>query len=115
MKRISNARAHACDIPQKVKEHVWERDGGKCIVCGNTYNVYPGAHYISRNDGGLGIEENIVTLCSDLTPKECQCHRKYDKGTPEEQKVIGDKIKAYLQRHYPDWDETKLIYRKYGL
>ena len=114
MKPRSNARSKACDIPMSVKERVFERDNCACVICGNMYNVYPGAHYISRNHGGLGIEQNIVTLCGDLTDARCQCHRKYDKGTPEEKAEIGARIKAYLQSKYPDWDEEKLIYRKYG-
>lgn len=28
-------RSKATDIPKKVKERVYKRDGGKCIICGN--------------------------------------------------------------------------------
>lgn len=31
-------------------------------MCGSSYAM-PNAHYIARAQGGLGIEENIVTLC----------------------------------------------------
>lgn len=88
------------------------RDGGRCVVCGNTHNVMPNAHYIPRSKGGLGIAENIVTLCTELT--ENQCHRRFDFGTAEERKAIGGMIKRYLQAHYPDWKEEELVYRKYG-
>ena len=104
-------RARACDITQAVKKRVWERDGGCCVVCGNNYNVMPNAHYISRARGGLGIEENIVTLCTELTPNKC--HRKYDFGTAEEQEEIRFKIKEYLVGFYPDWNEEDLVYKKW--
>ena len=70
----------------------------------------PNAHYISRAKGGLGIEENIVTLCTELTVNNC--HRRYDSGTKEEREKIGAIIKDYLQSKYPNWDESKLTYKK---
>lgn len=103
-------RAKACDIPPSVKKAVWERDHGRCVVCGNTYNVMPNAHFIPRSKGGLGIEENIVTLCTNLTNN--QCHRRFDNGTAEERAVIGEKIRRYLKRKYPEWDENKLYFRR---
>lgn len=108
---MKSKRAKACDITKAVKDKVWERDNGRCVVCDNRYNVMPNAHYISRAHGGLGIEENIVTLCTNLT--ENKCHHFFDNGTAEERKVIGDKIRNHLQNHYPNWDESKLIYRKW--
>ena len=55
-------RSKACDISMEVKKKVWERDEHKCVICHNPY-AKPNAHYIARSQGGLGIEENIVTLC----------------------------------------------------
>lgn len=107
---MKSKRSKATDIPMSVKKKVWERDGGRCVVCKNYCNVMPNAHYISRQKGGLGIEENIVTLCTELTKNKC--HRKYDFGTKEERLEIKEKIKAYLQSKYENWDEDKLIYRK---
>jgi 5-methylcytosine-specific restriction endonuclease McrA len=104
---LKTRRSKACDIPQAVKIRVWERDGGKCVVCDNDYNVMPNGHYVSRSKGGLGIEQNVVTLCTDLTPNKC--HSRYD-GLEHE--TIGPKIKAYLMKKYPGWDEEKLYYRK---
>ncbi len=101
-------RARATDFSLEVKERIWERDGGRCVVCGNTYLAFPEAHYISRTNGGLGIEENGVTLC------RFPCHNKFDQGTREERARIRAAVKAYLQSKYPDWDESKLIYKKYG-
>lgn len=104
-------RAKATDIPQKVKKAVFLRDEGKCVICGNDKNVMPNAHYISRQNGGLGIEQNIVTLCTEFT--ENKCHRKYDFGTKEEREYCKNKIKNYLKSKYPDWKEKDLIYKKY--
>jgi len=104
-------RSKATDITRQVKLTVFLRDNGKCVVCGNSINVMPNAHYISRQNGGLGIEENIVTLCTELT--ENKCHRKYDFGTKEEQEYCRNKIKKYLESKYKNWDEKNLIYKKH--
>lgn len=99
---MKTKRAKACDISKKVKDRVWERDGHRCIICGS-YQAMPNSHYIRRSQGGLGIEENIVTMCQ-------QCHRMYDQGP--ERKLIADYTERYLRRNYPDWNPEKLIYKK---
>lgn len=108
---MKHNRSKATDISMNVKEKVWERDKHICVVCGNNYNVMPNAHYISRTKGGLGIEQNVVTLCTELTKNKC--HRKYDFGTKEERERIGLKIKKYLQSKYDNWNEEDLIYKKW--
>lgn len=104
---MKTKRSKATDIPQKVKREVWERDNHRCIICGSS-QAMPNAHYISRANGGLGIPENIVTLCT-----MGGCHHKYDNGTREEREAIREKIEAYLRSIYPEWDPEKLVYRKY--
>ena len=99
------ARGKALDIPKSVKDKVWARDGGCCVVCGNGHNVMPNAHYIRRSQGGLGIEKNIITLCN-------VCHFKFDSGTITERNGIGVIIRAYLKSKYPDWSKDDLIYKK---
>ncbi len=94
----------ACDISQKVKEAVWQRDRYRCIVCGNP-NAMPNAHFIARSQLGLGVEQNIVTLCS-------KCHYNYDHTTRREE--YRDYIRNYLVSKYNDWNEESLIYKKYG-
>lgn len=93
----------ACDISKAVKDAVWERDGHKSILSNNPF-AFPNAHYIPRSHGGLGIEQNIVTLTAEE-------HRRFDSTT--ERSEIKEQIKAYLQSKYPDWDESKLVYHKY--
>ena len=97
-----NKRTKACDISTKVKDEVWERDNHKCIICGS-YQAMPNAHYISRAKGGLGIPQNIVTLCLN-------CHSTYDQSP--KRKSIQLYIKRYLQLKYKDWNEENLIYKK---
>lgn len=98
-------RSKACDISQKVKEIVWERDNHHCIKCGSPYAM-PNAHYIARSHGGLGIEQNVVTLCFN-------CHHNYDNGKDKELKeAIKAKIETHLRSKYDDWDNYTLTYKK---
>ena len=96
-------RTKALQIPPSVKRAVYDRDGGLCILCGRPGD--PVAHYISRAQGGLGIAENVVTLCPD-------CHRRYDQTA--DRKWIRPRIAAYLRTQYPRWDLQQLIYHKGG-
>jgi len=111
MKYRSSKRAKACAIPSDVKDRVWERDEGRCVWCrmSGKYSGWPGmpeAHFISRARGGLGIEENILTLCRPD-------HQLFDHGTPETRTFMTQQFRDYLMEHYEDWDETKLIYRRH--
>ena len=104
-----NDRTKALAIPQAVKKAVAERDSFDgwpcCILCGKPApgTLWSNAHYTARSQGGLGIEENIVTLCPG-------CHRAYDQSPRREE--IRVHIKAYLQSRYPEWDENNLIFEK---
>lgn len=96
-------RAKACDISKKVKDRVWERDNQRCIVCGSN-QAMPNSHFIRRSQGGLGIEENVVTMCM-------RCHRMYDQGV--DRRAIEAYTEKYLKNLYPDWCRDKLIYKKW--
>lgn len=97
--------AKSCDISQETKEVVWERDNHKCIFCGKHVPVgCANSHYIPRSQGGLGIEQNIVTACPE-------CHHEQDNGLNTEYYEL--KTKRYLQAHYGDLLEINLIYKKY--
>lgn len=98
-------RTKALDITPKVKQRVWERDNYQCIVCGSPYAM-PNAHYIARSHSGLGIEQNIVTLCQ-------VCHHNYDNTA--DRGIYKDRIRNYLMEQYPEWDEDDLIYRKWSM
>jgi len=91
---------------------VWQRDQGRCVVCGATHNVEPNAHYIPRSQGGMGIEENVVTLCNNFSQNKC--HYKFDFGGKELREEIGKRIEGYLKQKYPGWSKEKVVYKKWS-
>lgn len=95
-------RTKALAISPEVKKRVWERDAKCCVWCGS-FNAAPEAHFIPRSLSGLGIEENVLTLCR-------KCHNDFDR-TPKREEM-RNYFRKYLQSMYPDWDEKNLIYRK---
>lgn len=99
---MKHKQTKATAIDRKTKETVYERDKGLCIICHRP--GLPEAHYIRRSQGGLGIPENIVTLCRE-------CHREFDEGRKHSE--YKEKIKNYLERFYPDFDDYNRIYHKY--
>lgn len=105
-------RSKATDISAKTKQEVWERDNGRCVVCGCMQNVMPNAHILSRAKGGKGIATNVVALCTQFTQNKCHYH--YDFGTKEEREYIHAKIVAYMKNHYTDWSIEAQRYTKEG-
>lgn len=99
---MKTKRSRACDIPKKVKDKVWKRDGQRCIICYSP-NAMPNSHVVRRSQGGLGIEENVVTMCQ-------RCHAMYDQYIDRD--AMEARIESYLKSKYPGWDRSKLIYRK---
>lgn len=96
-----NKRTKATSISKEVRDIVLERDK-HCIFCGTTYGL-TFAHYISRANGGLGIEQNLACVCMD-------CHRKLDQST--ERKAMLEVFERYLKRQYENWNVNDLKYRK---
>ena len=91
---------------RRVKEAVAARDSIDgypcCIYCGKpapTRLAFSNAHFISRGQGGLGIEENCLTLCQG-------CHRRYDQS--HERDEMRKYFRQYLAKNYPHWDEGSL-------
>ena len=101
---MKSKRSKACDITKKVKDIVWQRDGERCVVCGSRYAM-PNSHFIRRSQGGLGIPENIVTMCQ-------RCHNMYDQGS--DRREIEAFVERYLRSIYPNWDKEKLVYKKWS-
>ena len=96
----------ACSIPPHVKVAVYERDGCECVSCHKWVDVqHANAHFVPRSHGGLGVEQNILTLCTE-------CHRTFDQTVMRA--AMQERFRAYLQSKYPEWDEQALYYRKYG-
>ena len=97
-----NDRTKALAISKSVKDTVFKRDGGKCILCGKP--GIPEAHYIPRSQGGLGIEENIVTLCRP-------CHNRLDQ-TAERERLL-ERVKQHLELWYPFFEARDRYYRRW--
>jgi len=100
---MMHKRTKACAITPKVRQEVEERDGGLCIFC-----HFPGrgeGHYVPRSHGGLGIPENIICVCRT-------CHDRMDNS--QARQIYMNRAREYLESKYPDWDESKLYYKKWG-
>jgi len=51
-------------IPTSVKKFVWERDGGRCVICGSTEELHFD-HEIPFSKGGTSVRpENVRILCA---------------------------------------------------
>lgn len=96
-------RTKACGIGEKTKRIVYKRDDGLCIFCCR-YGK-PEAHIIPRSQGGLGVPQNIITVCRE-------CHDKLDNSTARK-KMLQEAI-IYLKGFYPDWNEQDLIFSKWA-
>lgn len=104
----------ATAIPERVKDAVRERDGGRCILCGRPGG--PHCHVVRRSAGGMGVEQNIVTLCP-------RCHYTFDEGLfIQELKPLGfdsregirEFIYGYMVERYPGWTPGNVAYRKWS-
>ena len=98
-----NKRTKALLISKEVKEAVFKRDGECCVYCGSPAGE-PVAHFIARSQGGLGIEENVLTLCYN-------CHRRYDQT--HHRKEMREFFRMYLRKKYRYWHEDDLTFRRY--
>ena len=51
-------------IPSSVKKEVWERDNGKCVICGATDEIHFD-HDLPYSKGGTSITaDNVKILCA---------------------------------------------------
>lgn len=108
------ARQHQFD--RKVQKRIYYRDEGVCIFCSREYhmhckspmlyNIYDYMHYINKSKGGLGIEENGVLGCR-------YHHMLLDNGHLGLRPEMLEIMKKHLQSNYKDWNEEKLIFKKY--
>ena len=100
--QMISKRTKACEITPEVKAQVEKRDGYCCIFCGA-----PGrgeAHFINRSQGGLGIPQNLLTVCR-------KCHLLLDNS--EMSNAYKQVAREYLMSKYPDWNEESLVYNKW--
>ena len=103
---MKSKRTQALEITKKTKLVVWERDNHCCIFCGRYVEWnYANSHYVKRSQGGLGIEQNIMTNCD-------RCHKLFEETKYRPQ--MKEYAKKYFMSKYPNWNENDLIYRKYN-
>lgn len=101
---MASKRSRACDITPKVRNEVLKRDNFQCVICGEKNNLQI-AHYISRARLGLGIPQNLATMC-------VSCHFNYDNG--KYHKEIKNLVQGHLKAYYEGWNEKDLIYKKWS-
>lgn len=105
------------DIPTSVKATVALRDCANgpatCIICGAPGG--PHCHVVRRSQGGMGVEQNIVSLCGP-------CHYAFDEGYGlsrlkplgfESREQIKEYIHDYMRGFYPDWTPESVRYKKW--
>ena len=90
-------------ISAETKKKVWQRDFGRCVLCGSI-NAGPHCHFVRRAQGGLGTEENVWTGCQ-------RCHEAFDSEATDG--PLHARMRDYFKTLYPQWDESKLKYRKW--
>lgn len=56
-------------IPKKIKDDVWNRDGGKCVECGSNHKL-EFDHIVPFSKGGSNTYRNIQLLCESCNRKK---------------------------------------------
>lgn len=97
-----NRLTKATDITKHVRQEVLVRDNAKCIICGSMYGLSL-HHFVPRSKCGMGISENLVTLCR-------HCHFKVHNNSKLN---FQSRIKIYLDTLYPGFKKTDRIHNKY--
>lgn len=98
---MKHKRTKACAIPKITKVLVYKRDWERCIFCGAP--GLPEAHVVPRSQGGLGVPQNIITVCR-------QCHDRLDNSVNRQQML--EEAKAYLEKYYPGWSADDYVFDK---
>lgn len=95
----------ATDISAKVRAKVYRRDDHRCVYCHTTYALQLAHVFVNRSHGGLGVEENLVTLCIEH-------HMSLDNGKLEKSQPIREVVESYLRYTYPNINIDNLKYKK---
>ena len=109
-------QARAREFSPKSRKEIYQRDKDSCIFCIMGYRMEKAGwwerenlsimHYIPRSKNGLGIPENGALGC-------LYHHHKLDNGKEGEREDMLKLFREYLQSHYKDWSEDKLVYSKW--
>jgi 5-methylcytosine-specific restriction endonuclease McrA len=98
-------QSKACDVSPKIRDTVKRRDNMCCVVCGFPYALTIAHVFINRSHGGLGVKENLATLC-------IECHSKLDHGKKIHSESVRVPLESYMNKLYPSLDIKKLKYEK---
>lgn len=66
---LTEAKQSDRNIPGSIKKIVWDRDEGKCVICGSTNNL-EFDHEIPFSKGGSNSTSNIRILCQSCNRKK---------------------------------------------
>lgn len=109
-------QARAREFSPKARKEIYQRDNMQCIFCKIDYHMEGATwldrevlsimHYIPRSKNGLGIPQNGAVGCQHH-------HNMLDNGNLGNREEMLGLFKAYLQNHYRDWNEEKLVYNKW--
>ncbi len=101
---------------KETTERIFERDR-ECIFCRIGYHMECSStmlydikdimHYIPKSSLGLGIEENGAVGCR-------YHHGLMDNGNRGLRQEMLGMMREHLMSHYPEWNEERLVYRKYN-
>ena len=110
-------QARAREFSEKARNEIKYRDRMQCIFCQMDYRMEKASwwgkenlsimHYIPRSRNGLGIPQNGAVGCF-------YHHNMLDNGNQGVRQEMLQLFKEYLQNHYKDWDEDKLVYSKWS-
>lgn len=67
--RVRKEGSAGREIPQSVKEQVWRRDNGRCVVCGSQQGLEYD-HIIPFSRGGASTFRNVQLLCESCNRKK---------------------------------------------
>lgn len=95
-------RSKECDISNETRRIVFQRDNFSCIFCGRP--GLPNAHVVNRSQGGMGVEQNIITACID-------CHNAMDNGRGTG--WMREYAEKYLAKQYGEWNKDDVVYDKW--
>lgn len=99
-------RTKATAVKKKVRDKVLHRDKYCCVSCGSPHSLTMAHIFLSRAKGGLGIEENLATLCME-------CHHKLDNGRKHETQYVDSLVREYMVKMYNIESLEMLKYNKY--
>lgn len=117
MSQAKSKQAKAHEFTAAARKEIMFRDRNECIFCRKQYRMQGAAwldkevksimHYIPRSKGGLGIPQNGAVGCA-------YHHDMMDNGNKGNRGEMLGIFRAYLQEHYPEWNEAELVYDKWN-